>query len=72
VSLGLALAMSGLFFARDRDAWRLLPLLLVPLAWSHMRRLRESTTPAELIALLGDTGKLLAIYALLAGTGFVL
>jgi 1,4-dihydroxy-2-naphthoate octaprenyltransferase len=50
----------------------LLPLVLAPVAWRHVRRLRESKTPVELIELLGDTGKLLAAYAGLAAAGFVL
>ena len=57
---------------RDRCAWRLLPVLLIPLAWSHARRLREQTEPKEQIRLLGDTGKLLALYALLLTAGLVL
>ena len=57
---------------RDRCAWRLLPVLLLPLAWSHARRLREQTEPSEQIRLLGDTGKLLALYALLLTAGLVL
>jgi 1,4-dihydroxy-2-naphthoate octaprenyltransferase len=52
------------------SAWGLLlPGVLVPLAWSHGRRLAQSKTPGELIELLGDTGRLLALYALLAATG---
>lgn len=50
----------------------LLPLLLVPWAWRQARRLRESQTPAELIALLGATGKLLASYAALLAAGLLL
>ena len=72
VSLAIALAVPVFFFARDRDGWRLLPLALAPLAWAHVRRLRERETPPELIALLGDTGKFLAFYALLLSAGLVL
>jgi 1,4-dihydroxy-2-naphthoate octaprenyltransferase len=50
----------------------LLPLLLLPIALRHVRRLGESKSPSELIALLGDTGKLLAAYAALLATGLVL
>jgi 1,4-dihydroxy-2-naphthoate polyprenyltransferase len=49
----------------------LLPLLLVPLAMRQTKRLAESRTPAELIALLGDTGKYLALYSALLSAGFV-
>ncbi len=52
--------------------WLLLPWALLPLAWRQRRRLRESKTPSELIVLLGDTGKLLALYALLLAAGLVL
>ncbi len=68
-SLGFALAVPAIFALRDRSAWWLLPWLLAPAAWSHRRRLRDSQTPGELIALLGATGKLLALYALLFAAG---
>ena len=71
-SLLLAFAVPAGLGARDRRAWILLPLLLAPLAWRHARRLRDSKTPSELIALLGDTGKFLALYALLFSAGLVL
>jgi 1,4-dihydroxy-2-naphthoate octaprenyltransferase len=38
----------------------------------HVRRLAQCKTPSELIALLGATGKLLALYALLFAIGLVL
>jgi 1,4-dihydroxy-2-naphthoate polyprenyltransferase len=72
VSLVLALGMPLLFVARGFSLWLLLPLVLVPVAWAHARRLRDSKTPGELIALLGATGKLLAAYALLFGAGLVM
>jgi 1,4-dihydroxy-2-naphthoate octaprenyltransferase len=71
-SLAVALLVPAGLALRDRQAWRLLPLLLAPMAWSHFQRLRRGTTPGELIALLGDTGKLLALYALLLGAALVL
>jgi 1,4-dihydroxy-2-naphthoate octaprenyltransferase len=64
--------MPVVFWARGFSAWCLLPLVLAPVAWRHVWRLRESKTPVELIELLGDTGKLLAAYAGLAAAGFVL
>ena len=67
-----AFAVPLVFLARGHRAWVLLPLALAPLAWSHARRLRESRMPGELIALLGDTGKLLALFALLFATGLIL
>jgi 1,4-dihydroxy-2-naphthoate octaprenyltransferase len=71
-SLLIAFAMPLVFWSRGYRVGCLLPLLLAPMAWSHARRLRRSKTPLELIALLGATGKLLALYALLFGAGLVL
>ena len=68
----VALAMPLVFFVRSRSAWCLLPLALAPLMRAHARRLRENQTPVELIALLGDTGKLLALYAALFAAGVAL
>ena len=74
IQFGLSLLAAGIvpviFFTRGFGPWCLLPLLLTPVAWSHVRRLRESKSPGELIALLGDTGKLLALYAALLASGF--
>lgn len=69
-SLGVALGVPLVFLARGRPAACLLPLVLTPFAWSQVRRLRDSKSPSELIALLGDTGKLLALYAALLAAGF--
>lgn len=71
-SLLVALAVPMVFVARGQRAFCLLPLVLAPMAWSHVRRLRESESPSELIALLGDTGKLLALYAALLSAGVIL
>ena len=70
-SLLVAFTLPLVFWARGFQPWCLLPLVLVPIGWSHARRLRESKTPSELIALLGATGKLLALYAVLFGLGLV-
>lgn len=59
----------GLWQTRGFSAWVLLPLLVIPIAWSHTQRLQRSQTPGELIALLGDTGRVLAGYALLLAFG---
>ncbi|HEX2853001.1 MAG TPA: 1,4-dihydroxy-2-naphthoate polyprenyltransferase [Opitutaceae bacterium] len=72
VSLILALLIPFGLIAGGQRWTVLLPLLLAPLAWRHVRRLRESKTPAELIALLGDTGKFLALYAVLFSAGVAL
>lgn len=71
-SIVIALGMPLVFLARGFRPWCLLPVVLAPVAWSHARRLQNGRTPGELIALLGDTGKLLAVYALLFGAGLVL
>ena len=39
------------------------------MATRHARRLREQVVPAEQILLLGDTGRLLALYAVLLTVG---
>ena len=72
-SLQVALAVPLALFVRGHWAWWcLLPLALEPLARGQVRRLRDSKSPSELIALLGDTGKLLAIYAVLFSLGVML
>lgn len=71
-ALALAFALPVALVARGHSTWCLLPLALAPVAWAHTRRLRENTTAGERIALLGDTGKLLAAYALLLSAGLVL
>jgi 1,4-dihydroxy-2-naphthoate polyprenyltransferase len=47
----------------------LLPLTLAPWAWRQSRRLRREASASQLIALLGDTGRYLAAYALLLAAG---
>lgn len=69
ISLAIALVTPLAFFWRGWSVWCLLPCALAPLAWRHARRLRESKSPSELIQLLGDTGKLLALYAMLFAVG---
>jgi len=72
-SLAIALVAVPVTLAlRDHNAWRLLPLALLPMAWRHIGRLRHETQPLQQIGLLGDTGKLLAMYALLLTAGLVL
>lgn len=72
ISLLVAFATPLVFLARTRSPWCALPLVLVPLALRHVKRLRQSKTPGEQIALLGATGKLLAAYAALFAAGLVL
>jgi 1,4-dihydroxy-2-naphthoate octaprenyltransferase len=69
LSLLVALAVPAYYWLRGEGIGMLLPCLLAPMAWRHARRLRQSKTPGELIRLLGDTGRLLALYALLLAAG---
>ena len=71
-SLCGALAVPLVFLATGFGPWCLLPLLTAPLAWSHARRLAAGSTPAQQVALLGDTGKLIAVYAALFAAGVLL
>lgn len=71
VSLLAALAIPPVLLARGYRAWILLPWAAAPVAWGHVRRLRQSRAPAELIGLLGDTGRLLAVYAVLLAAGIL-
>ncbi len=72
VSLVLAFTVLAVVAWNERNGWLLLPWTLLPMGWRHCVRLRTSKTPSELIELLGDTGKLLALYALLLTVGLVL
>jgi 1,4-dihydroxy-2-naphthoate octaprenyltransferase len=69
LSLLIALAVPVLFWRVGFGAGSLLPLVLAPLGWRLCRRLQAGRTPPELIALLGDTAKLVAAYALLFAVG---
>ncbi len=71
-SLCLALGIPLIFLAGGFGAWCLLPLLAAPVAASHVRRLAAAGTPTELVALLGDTGKFIALYAALFAAGILL
>jgi 1,4-dihydroxy-2-naphthoate octaprenyltransferase len=72
LSLLVALAAPFAYWAWGYRPWCLAPVLLAPLAWSHWRRLHTARRPLELIALLGDTAKLLAAYAVLFALGVLL
>ena len=72
VSLLMAFAIPIYISVRDSDAALLLPLAATPMAIIHVKRLKDAKTPRELIVLLGDTGKLLALYAILMSAGWIL
>lgn len=67
----VAFAVPLVLLPRLQRAWILLPLALAPLAWRQGVRLRRATNPQELIALLGDTGRYVALYALLLAIGLI-
>jgi 1,4-dihydroxy-2-naphthoate octaprenyltransferase len=71
-SIGIALAIPFLFLAAGHGPWCLLPLLATPLARSQIRRLEAGRTPADYVALLGDTGRFVAVYAALTAAGFLI
>ncbi|MBE7536801.1 MAG: 1,4-dihydroxy-2-naphthoate polyprenyltransferase [Opitutaceae bacterium] len=54
-----------------RFGWVLLPLVLTPEAVRQGVRLRKARTPGDLIVLLGETGRYLAIYSLTLSVGVV-
>jgi 1,4-dihydroxy-2-naphthoate octaprenyltransferase len=70
-SLAVALVVPVGLFVRDPAPALLLPCLLAPMGWRHVCRLNPSASAPELIALLGDTGKLLAAYAVLLAVGLI-
>jgi len=71
-SLALAFLLPVALWVRGFSLWIFLPVLLLPLGIKHAQRLRAATLPRELIALLGDTGKLLALYSLLLSAGMLI
>lgn len=71
-SLAAAFLVPFLFLAMGFGPWCLLPLLAAPLAWSHVRRLAAAWTAPEQVALLGATGRLMALYGALFAAGVLL
>jgi 1,4-dihydroxy-2-naphthoate octaprenyltransferase len=71
-SLAASYVVPLIFKGTGYGWWCLLPFLTAPLAVSHARRLAAATTPSEQVALLGDTGKLLFLYAALFAAGVLL
>lgn len=68
-SAAVAFAVPVGFWLAGYGAAVLLPLVLAPMALIHGRRLARATYPAELIALLGATGRLLAGFGMLFAAG---
>jgi 1,4-dihydroxy-2-naphthoate octaprenyltransferase len=71
-SLGIAFAVPLYVALREHRLAMLLPWLVAPIAWRHVQRLQAAKKPSELIVLLGDTGKLLALYAALFSAALIL
>jgi len=71
-SLCIALAVPAIYWAAGFGPWCLLPLLTAPLAWSHIRRMAAGRAPSDYVALLGDTGRFIAIYAALFAAGILI
>lgn len=71
-SLAVSLLVPFAFYAAGFGAWCLLPLILAPLAWIHIRRLAAGKNPSEYIALLGKTGQFIALYGALFALGVLL
>lgn len=69
VSLAVAYLIPVAFALQSRSVAPLLPWLSLPVAAAHLRRLGRAEAPAELIALLGATGRLLALFAALFAAG---
>lgn len=69
VCLVVALTVPVQLLQRDFAPIVMLPLGIAPLALRQARRLASAETPDELITLLGDAGKLLALYAVLLSIG---
>ena len=69
VSAAVAFAVPVGFWFAGYGSVVLLPLALAPVAVIHARRLARASAPAELIALLGATGKLLAGFGILFAAG---
>jgi 1,4-dihydroxy-2-naphthoate octaprenyltransferase len=71
-SLILALAVPVLLACAGLGWPLLLPLAIAPWGWMQIRKLAQAKSPADLIALLGDTGKLLFLYSALLAAGIAL
>jgi len=69
----LVLALVVPILLASRLGWPLLlPLAIAPWGWLQSRKLAQAKSPAELIALLGETGKLLFLYSALLSAGIAL
>jgi len=72
LSLALAFALPIVLWFQGYPLFVFLPVVLIPLALRHQARLRTASNAPQLIGLLGDTGKLLALYSVLLSVGLLL
>ena len=71
-SHAFALLVPVVLLGWGASGWILLPCVLAPVAWIQTRRVYRETAPAQLIVLLGQSGRYVALYALLFAVGVVL
>ena len=72
LSHAFALLVPVVLVGRGASGWILLPCVLAPVAWTQTRRVYRETAPAQLIVLLGQSGRYVALYALLFAVGVML
>jgi 1,4-dihydroxy-2-naphthoate octaprenyltransferase len=72
LSHAFALLVPVVLLGRGASGWILLPCVLAPVAWTQTRRVYRETAPAQLIVLLGQSGRYVALYALLLAAGVML
>jgi 1,4-dihydroxy-2-naphthoate octaprenyltransferase len=72
LSHAFALLVPVVLLGWGASGWILLPCVLAPVAWTQTRRVYRETSPAQLIVLLGQSGRYVALYALLFAVGVVL
>jgi 1,4-dihydroxy-2-naphthoate octaprenyltransferase len=72
LSHAFALLVPVVLLGWGASGWILLPCVLAPVAWIQTHRVYRETAPAQLIVLLGQSGRYVALYALLFAAGVVL
>lgn len=72
LSHAFALLVPVMLVGLGASPWILLPCVLAPVAWIQTRRIYRETAPAQLITLLGQAGRYVALYALLLAVGLLL
>lgn len=70
--VGALLVPLGVALVTGTHWWGLAPLLLLPLAGRHIRTLATTTDPEALNPLLGATGRLLVLWAVLFSAGWLM